>query len=102
MLRVNYLTSLLIIGALWLALSRFLAHDCGAGADSPWAYSLQGLSETQAGQPLSPIEACELSRVHAIAGDSGVRIWTSLPTLLGALVLIHLLRRHLGARSGRR
>ena len=99
MIRTNFLTLLVVTGAIWLALSAFLAYDCGGQSQSLWFSAVSGLQNSASAGLSNGIQACELTRVKAVVGETGVRIWTSLPTGLVALILLQLLRRHLASNA---
>lgn len=97
MVRTNYLTLLCMLGAAWFLANGLFAYDCSGTTASIWAWTFEGAST--GASAATPTEACELARVNALFGETGVRLWTSFPALLVALVLVQLLMRHLSLKS---
>jgi len=96
MIRTNTFTIAIAIGLIWLIISAALAYDCSEGTTLV-ASSAQLTNDS--GAILGTATTCELSRIQAVAGDTGVRIWNSVPTGVVALVLLYLLRRQLASNS---
>ena len=98
MIKTNLFSLAAVTGALWVAAGALLAYDCSGGATLVTS-TLETAALAESNAILGTASACELSRLEAIAGETGVRVWNSIPPGIVAIILLHLLRRHLSSHS---